>query len=220
MKARIFVRYVALLALLGCMLMGTAGTVRFWQAWVFLVLMGSGSVAMVIYLARRDPALLQRRLRREEQRPVQKAFHYTVMSAWVLTFLLAGLSRRYGWGPALPWWLCALGFAAVAWGFAVTFATLRANTFASATIGLEKDQRVISTGPYRFVRHPMYSGIAVLLLGMPIALGSVAALATSAIMIAMLVIRLLDEEKLLRAELPGYADYCARVRWRLAPGVF
>ncbi|HTW49248.1 MAG TPA: isoprenylcysteine carboxylmethyltransferase family protein [Acidobacteriaceae bacterium] len=220
MKAQIVVRFVVMLALLGCILMGAAGTVRFWQAWAFLALMGGGSIAMVVYLALRDPALLERRMRREEKRPMQKVFHYTVMSAWLLAFLLSGLDRRYGWSPVLPWWACALGLAAVAWGLAITFATLRANTFASATIELEKDQRVVSTGPYGIVRHPMYSGIVAIMAGMPIGLGSVAALAASAIMIAMLIIRLLDEEKLLRAELPGYAEYCARVKWRLAPGVY
>jgi protein-S-isoprenylcysteine O-methyltransferase Ste14 len=220
MKAQMVVRLVVLLSLFGGILMGAAGTIHFWQAWAFLALMGGGSLAMVIYLARRDPALLERRLRRQEQRPVQKVFHYTATSTWLLGFLIAGLDHRYGWSPVLPWWLCALGLAGGAWGFYLTFATARANTFASATIGLEKDQRVISTGPYGIVRHPMYSGIAALMTGMPIGLGSLAGLAASAIMIALLVIRLLDEEKLLRVELPGYAEYCARVKWRLAPGVY
>jgi protein-S-isoprenylcysteine O-methyltransferase Ste14 len=220
MKAQMVVRFVVLMSLFGGILMGAAGTFHFWQAWAFLALMGGGSLAMVVYLARQDPALLERRLRRNEERPVQKVFHYTATVTWLLSFLVAGLDRRYGWSPALPWWLCALGLAAAAWGFYVTFATARANTFASATIGLERDQRVISTGPYGIVRHPMYSGIAVLMLGMAIALGSVAALAASALLIVLLVVRLLDEEKLLRTELPGYAEYCARVKWRLAPGVF
>jgi protein-S-isoprenylcysteine O-methyltransferase Ste14 len=220
MKARTIVRFVVLLSLFGCLLMGGAGTIHFWQAWAFLALMGGGSLAMVIWLGRRDPALLERRMRRNEERPVQKVFHTTATITWLLSFLIAGLDRRLGWSPALPWWLCAVGLAAVAWGFYVTFATARANTFASATIGLEKDQRVISTGPYGIVRHPMYSGIALLMTGMAIGLGSVAALAGSAVMIVLLVIRLRDEEKMLRAELPGYAEYCARVQWRLAPGVY
>jgi protein-S-isoprenylcysteine O-methyltransferase Ste14 len=220
MHARYVVRFVILMILFGCLLMGAAGTIRYWQAWAFLAVMGSGALGSVMDLQHRDPALLQRRLRRQEQRPVQRVFHFTAMGAWLLAFLLAGLEHRYGWGPVLPLWACILGLAAVASGFAVTFATLRTNTFASATIGLEKDQQVISAGPYRFVRHPMYSGIVVLMLGMPIALGSVTALSASAIFIAMLVLRLLDEEKLLRAELPGYAEYCARVRWRLVPKVY
>ncbi len=220
MIARYVVRFLTLIILFSCILMGAAGTIRYWQAWAFLVLMGSGSLASVIYLQRRDPALLERRLRRQEQRPVQKVFHGSVMGAWLLTFLLAGLNRRFGWDPVLPRWACVLGLVAVVCGFAITFVSLRANTFASATIGLEKDQRVIATGPYRFVRHPMYSGMAVLVLGMPIGLGSVTALVTSVIVIAMLVLRLLDEEKLLRADLPGYSQYCARVRWRLAPKVY
>jgi protein-S-isoprenylcysteine O-methyltransferase Ste14 len=220
MKAQMVVRFVVLMSLFGGILMGSAGTIRFWQAWAFLALMGGGSLAMVVYLARRDPALLERRLRRQEQRPVQKVFHYTATVTWLLSFLIAGLDHRYGWSPVLPWWLCALGLAAAAWGLYVTFATARANTFASATIGLEKDQQVISTGPYGIVRHPMYSGIAALMLGMSIGLGSLAALAASALLIALLVIRLLDEEKMLRVDLPGYAEYCARVRWRLAPGVY
>lgn len=220
MLAQYVVRFVILMLLFGCLLMGAAGTVRYWQAWAFLALMGGASMAMLLYLLRRDPALLQRRLRRQEQRPVQKVFHYAATSAWLLSFFIAGLDRRYAWSPALPWWACALGLGAVAWGLAINYATMQANTFASATIGLETDQRVISAGPYAIVRHPMYSGIAVLVLGMPIALDSVAALAISVILIALLVLRLLDEERMLRAELPGYAEYCARVQWRLAPWVY
>jgi protein-S-isoprenylcysteine O-methyltransferase Ste14 len=220
MQARMVVRFVSLLSVFGCILMGGAGTVRFWQAWAFLALMGGGSLAMVIYLARRDPALLERRLRRREERPVQKVFHITATGTWLLSFLIAGLDHRYGWSPVLPWWVCALGLATVVWGFYVTFATARANTFASATIGLEKDQRVIATGPYGIVRHPMYAGIVLLMTGMPVGLGSVAALTMSAAMIGLLIVRLVDEEKLLRAELPGYGEYCARVKWRLAPGLY
>ncbi|HTV14335.1 MAG TPA: isoprenylcysteine carboxylmethyltransferase family protein [Acidobacteriaceae bacterium] len=214
------VRFVVLLTVFGCLLMGAAGTIRYWQAWAFLALMGGGSLAMVIYLARRDPALLERRLRRNEQRPVQKFFHYAATSTWLLSFLIAGLDRRFHWSPVLPWWLCALGLAAVAWGFWINFATARANTFASATIGLEKDQQIISTGPYGIVRHPMYAGIAVLMVGLAIGLGSLVALSTAAVMIGLLVIRLLDEEKMLRAELRGYAEYCERVKWRLVPRIY
>lgn len=220
MKARIVVRFATVLVLLGCLVLGAAGTVRYWQGWAGVALLGGCSVAAAAYLMRRDPALLERRMRREEQRPVQKVFHYLAMCAWLLCFLLAGLGRRFGWGPVLPWWVCVLGLAAVVWGFWITFATLRANTFAAATIGIERNQHVICAGPYRIVRHPMYSGITAVVVGMSIGLGSVAALATSAIMIGALVFRLLDEEKLLRAELPGYAQYCERVHWRLAPGVF
>lgn len=220
MKARDVVRFVIVMVLLGCLLMGAAGTIRYWQAWAFLALMGSGSLASLVYLRRRDPALLERRLRRQEQRPVQKVFHYSAMGTWLLALLVAGLNRRCGWDPVMPLWVCILGLVAVACGFVVTFATLRTNTFASATIGVEKDQKVVSTGPYRYVRHPMYSGMAVLVLGMPIALGSMWALAAVVILVAMLVLRLLDEEKLLRADLPGYLEYCARVRWRLVPMVY
>lgn len=220
MHTKVVVRFVMLVIVFGCLLMGAAGTMRYWQAWVFVALMAGGSLGSMIDLQLHDPALLERRLRRREQRPVQKIFHSLAIGTWLLTFLLAGLNHRYGWEPAAPLWACVLGLVAVACGFAVVFATLRANTFASATIGLEKDQRVISTGPYRFVRHPMYAGIAILLVGMPVGLGSVIALAASAVLIGMLVVRLLDEEKLLRAELPGYAEYCARVRWRLAPRVY
>lgn len=220
MQARVIVRFCTVLILLCALVIGSAGTVRYWQGWAGVALLGGCSITMVIYLMRRDPALLERRMRRQEQRPVQRVFHYAAMSAWLLCFALAGLDRRFGWSPVLPWWVCVLGLAAVIWGFWITLSTLRANTFAAATIGIEKDQKVISTGPYGIVRHPMYSGIAAVVAGMALALGSVAALATSAMMIGALVMRLLDEEKLLRAELPGYAEYCARVKWRLAPGVY
>lgn len=97
---------------------------------------------------------------------------------------------------------------------------MRVNAFASATIELQPEQKVIASGPYAIVRHPMYSGIVLMMLAVPPALSSWVALVCSGIMIAALVVRLLDEETMLRTELPGYGEYCTRVHWRLAPGVF
>ncbi len=220
MKAREVLRFALMLPLLGAMLFLSAGTLDYWQGWAWLGIFAAGSSFLGLYLARTNPALLERRTRRREQRGVQRLFQYGGMVLWPSSVVLSGLDHRFGWSHGVPWWLSMAALAVVAWTYELNFEVLRANTYAGATIGVEAEQKVVSTGPYAVVRHPMYAALAAMAVAMPLALGSWVVLAVSAAMVGSLVMRLLDEEKLLRSELPGYAEYCARVRWRLAPGVF
>jgi protein-S-isoprenylcysteine O-methyltransferase Ste14 len=220
MTGRVVLRFIFVLALIGAILFASNGSLHYWQGWMFLAVNLVLNAAIVGYLAKYDPILLQRRLERRERRQVQKWFQALGMVSWLGSLALSGVDHRFGWSGRLPGWVSVMGEIVLIAGYALIFAVLRANRFAAATIGVEAEQKVITMGPYTVVRHPMYSGITLMVLGVPPALGSWLGWAFSVGMIAMLVIRLQDEERLLRSELPGYAEYFARVKWRLAPGVY
>jgi|HubBroStandDraft_4_1064222.scaffolds.fasta_scaffold78043_2 protein-S-isoprenylcysteine O-methyltransferase Ste14 len=220
MKVNIVLRFAVVLTLIGIILFASAGTVHYWQGWVFLAVSAVANLMIVAYLFRRNPALLERRMQRKELRPLQRWFQRAGMLSWIGAVTLAGLDRRFGWTKPLPGWITAVAFLLLAASYVVIFEVMRVNAFASATIELQPEQKVIASGPYAIVRHPMYSGIVLMMLAVPPALSSWVALVCSGIMIAALVVRLLDEETMLRTELPGYGEYCTRVHWRLAPGVF
>jgi protein-S-isoprenylcysteine O-methyltransferase Ste14 len=214
------VRFAAGLGALGALLWLAAGSLRFWQGWAWFVLTVITNVGLTAYLARADPALLERRMQRKESSRLQTVLHGLMMVFWVATLVLAGLDFRRGWSRGFPVWLVILALAgslATQWIFVAVF---RANRFAGATIRVESEQTVVSTGPYGVVRHPMYTGLALMAILTPLALASWVALGCAALALLVLVPRLLDEERVLRRDLPGYAEYCRRVRWRLVPGLY
>ncbi|MGA2483023.1 MAG: isoprenylcysteine carboxylmethyltransferase family protein [Candidatus Acidiferrales bacterium] len=138
---------------------------------------------------------------------------------YLIAFLLPGLDHRFGWShPAL--WLTVLSQVVVFGSYMLVILVMKANRFASRTIQVEPGQTVISTGPYRILRHPMYLGISVMVAFTPFALGSYFALPAFILVIPFIVLRLLNEEKVLRQELPGYGEYCLRTRFRLVPFVW
>jgi protein-S-isoprenylcysteine O-methyltransferase Ste14 len=199
-----------------------AGTLGYWQAWVFLVLYSLVAVAMTVDLLDRDPALVERRMKSgpgAETEPAQKKIMMLIMSGFFLLLVVPGLDHRYGWStvPAAIAWI---GDAVMLLGWWVIFHVFRVNSFTAATIEIAQDHRVISAGPYAIVRHPMYAGGIFLLAGIPIALGSWWGLLIVAALMAALMWRVIDEERFLIQNLPGYADYRAQVRWRLVPGVW
>jgi protein-S-isoprenylcysteine O-methyltransferase Ste14 len=163
-----------------------------------------------------DPKLAERRLRRQEkareQRMLMRVFHVTVMAL----FLLPGLDHRFGWSH-LPLWLTILSQTIVFGGWVMMYWVMKVNRFAASTIEVEPGQCAISTGRYSIVRHPMYLGAGVMLLFSPLALGSYFALPAIVLLVPVIVLRLLNEEKILRQELPGYAEYCLHPRFRLVP---
>jgi protein-S-isoprenylcysteine O-methyltransferase Ste14 len=213
---------VFMLVVLGAALFGFAGTFDYWQAWVLLVVFGVASGAITIDLARRDPALLARRVVAgpiAEVHPLQKIIQACASLVFLGFFIVSALDHRHGWST-VPAAVVIAGDALVAIGFLIVFLVYRANTFTSATIEVAHDQRVVSTGPYAIVRHPMYAGALLLLVGLPIARGSWWALLAFPFMKIVIVVRLLDEERHLAAELPGYPEYRTKVRYRLAPHIW
>jgi protein-S-isoprenylcysteine O-methyltransferase Ste14 len=204
------------------LLFATAGTLRWWEGWLLWLAFLGGVAALTGYFLRRDPALVERRLAvgpGAERRPRQRALQAGSSLLLLALLVVAGLDRRWGWSvvPAPVVLAADLG---VGWALWLFFRVFRANSDASATVGVRAGQRVASDGPYAVVRHPMYSASVVLFAAMPLALGSWAALGPGLALPVVLVARLLDEERVLSAELPGYREYCGRVRWRLVPGVY
>jgi len=203
-------------------LFGSAATLDFWQAWLFLAVYCSGAFGLVAYLIAFDPLLLERRSRggpTAETSTVQKVAMTIFSVAFVGGLVLAGLDHRFHWS-AIPLSVVLMGDGLIAVGFLIVLYVFRVNSFAAATIELAPDQRVISTGPYALVRHPMYAGGLLLLAGIPIALGSWWGLLGVAAMLPALIWRLIDEERFLAARLPGYTQYLDHVRYRLLPLVW
>jgi protein-S-isoprenylcysteine O-methyltransferase Ste14 len=199
-----------------------AGTLNYWQAWTFLVVYFASSLALTLYLMRRDPGLLERRMRggpTAEKEPVQKIIMTFASLGFIGLLVVPALDHRFGWSHMTPH-LAFAGDALVASGWLAIFFVFKENTFGAATIELAPGQKVVSTGPYALVRHPMYAGALVMLAGIPIALGSWWGLFIIVAVIAAVIWRLLDEEKFLARNLPGYVEYQNRVRYRLIPRVW
>ncbi len=200
----------------------SAGTLDYWQAWLFLLAYFAPSLAVVVYLAKSSPELLERRMTggpRYEKEPAQKIIMTVVSLGFIALILVPALDRRFGWSQT-PAAVALAGDALVLAGWLAMFLVLRANSWAASTIEVAKGQTVVSSGPYALMRHPMYAGAFLMLCGIPLALGSWWGLLPVALILPALVWRLLDEEKFLEKNLPGYAAYEATVRWRLMPGVW
>ncbi len=199
-----------------------AGTLKFWQAWTLWGLFAVLMAIVCTYFMKRDPALMQRRLRRgpvAEKETSQKIIAALLSVFLVADFLIPGLDHRFGWSHVPPMMVIA-GDLLIAAGFFVIFLTFKVNSFAAATIDVEPTQTVATTGPYRIVRHPMYVGVLLILTCFPLALGSYWGLLIAPFMFALIVWRLLDEERFLARNLPGYEEYCRTTRNRLIPYVW
>lgn len=217
-----FAGLVFLVAVLGTALFVSAGTVEYWPGWVFLAVFTACVTAITVDLARRDRALLERRVKAgpvAEPTLGQKLIQSVASLAFIAVFVVSGLDRHYGWSH-VPSALVFVGDVLVALGLFVVFRVFRANTFTSAVVDVAAGQKLVSTGPYAVVRHPMYAGAFVMLLGVPPALASAWAFLALPALGIVIVVRLLDEETKLLAGLPGYGDYRASVRYRLIPGVW
>ncbi|QRY51153.1 methyltransferase family protein [Mycolicibacterium septicum] len=196
-----------------------AGTFHYWQAWVFIAVFMATTVVPSMYLAVRDPAALQRRLHggpTAETRIVQKIVIWAVTGSAIAAFVLSALDHRFGWS-SVPTAVVVLGNVLVAVGLILAQTVVFQNSFAGASIQVEDEQQLVSTGLYGLVRHPMYFGAVLMMFGTPLALGSYWALLVSIVSIPVFGVRITDEEKMLRAELDGYDEYTQKVRYRLLP---
>jgi protein-S-isoprenylcysteine O-methyltransferase Ste14 len=222
LNARAWLALVVVTLVMCALLFGSAGTIRYWQAWVYVAIFVVASVPTSVYLMKKDPALLARRMRGgpmfERERTQRIIMTFTSLG-FIAILVVPGLDRRFGWS-AVPAWAVVLGDLLVAIGFLLIFVVYRANTFTAATIQVAPGQTVISTGPYAIVRHPMYASGALYMFGIPLALASYWGYLALAAMMPFLLWRLVDEERILRRDLPGYADYRRRVRYRLVPFIW
>jgi protein-S-isoprenylcysteine O-methyltransferase Ste14 len=199
-----------------------AWSLRFWEGWVYLAIMTAASTVIVMYLATYDDALIGRRLKAgpvAEKERSQKIIQTLTAAAGVILFLVPGFDFRWQWSN-VPMALIVLGDVGIVAGYVVIFLVFRENTYASSIVEIAKDQKVISSGPYAIVRHPMYAGAVLLFLATPLALNSWWAFIPAIVLCAMIAVRLIDEEKFLIANLSGYDDYRREVRYRLIPGIW
>jgi protein-S-isoprenylcysteine O-methyltransferase Ste14 len=220
--AKATISIVVLALVMALLLFVPAGTLRYWQAWNYLILFFAASTLLTIYIARRDPALLARRMSggpTAEKETSQKIIMSLVTIGFLSLLIVPGLDFRFRWS-SVPLALVVLGDVLTAVGFYVIYLVYRENSFGAATIQVAEGQTVISTGPYDVVRHPMYAGGLLYLMVTPLTLGSYWGFIPLVIIIPTIVWRLLDEERFLSKNLPGYDDYRAKLRWRLIPGVF
>jgi len=219
LKTRAWRSLAALAAVMGLVLFLSAGTLRYWNAWGYLVLFFGLASAMTQDMVRRDPALLARRVRGgpgAEPRPLQRLLMLGASLGFVALMVVPALDFRFKWST-VPLGGVLLGAALFVLGFGLIGRVYRENTYGAATVEVMPGQRVIDTGPYAVVRHPMYAGGLVYLVGTPLALGSYYGLLAVAFALPFLIGRLLDEERVLTRDLPGYSEYRCRVRHRLVP---
>jgi len=214
--SKLVMRFLIGAPLLAAILFLPAGTLRYWQGWVFLAMWIVPALAIFSYFYKHDPVFLESRMRRKETVREQQILVKIMYVVFAAILLLPGFDHRYGWSHP-PVWLVIMAQAVVVGSYLTIFWVLKGNRFAAATIRVVPGQRVISDGMYGIVRHPMYLGAIVMFLFMPLALGSYVGLAAAVPLIPILVLRLLNEEKVLRQELPGYAEYCLQTRFHLIP---
>ena len=216
LTTRLILRSLFAVILVAALLFIPAGSLRYWQGWAFMAILFLPMPITSVYFLKRDPQLVERRLRTREKVTEQQTIIRWAQLTFFGSLLIPGMDYRFGWSR-VPLWLTILSQSFVLAGYLVTLWVMQENSFASRTVQIEEGQRVISTGPYRLVRHPMYFGAVLMLLFLSPALGSWWALPGFLLVIPLIVLRLLNEEKMLRRDLPGYSDYCLRTPSRLIP---
>lgn len=205
---------------LGVLLFLPAGTLAYWQAWVFIVVFVASAEATGVYLALKDPVLLERRMnpgfRGEEQSMTQKIIGSLAVLSTLFLLVFCAFDYRFAWS-SVPSAISVLGDVLVVLGLLLDLFVLRENSYAGTSVQTFEGQKVISTGLYAHIRHPMYAGNVIMVVGIPLALGSWWGLLVLALIFPVLIWRILDEEKVLEKDLPGYKEYEQKVRYRLVP---
>ena len=217
--AKALTRFAAGVAIVGLLLFVPAGTLCWWQGWLLMGILFVPMFAAGIVMMRKAPDLLRKRISGKEEESAQRAVVAFSALMFVAAFAVAGLGFRFGW-PTLPSWASWAGAVAFLLAYALYAEVMRENAFLSRTIELQDGQRVVDTGLYGVVRHPMYSATLLLFLSMPIVLGSPFSFAIMLVYLLIIVKRILNEEEVLVDGLDGYAEYMDRVRWRLVPHVW
>jgi len=225
MVARLIKQSVIWFAIMMGLLFIPAGTLDWPAGWVFLAVFGLTSFVMTRWMLRHNPGLLAERMApliQREQKTWDKVLMLVLMLLWCTWFVVMGLDAvRFGWSH-VPLWLQMLGVLAILVSMYIIFLTVQANTFAAPVVKIQRERghSVVSHGPYAVVRHPMYAGALLLIVGTPLLLGSWLGLAMLPLIVALLGTRAVMEERTLARELDGYAAYAARVQYRLIPRVW
>ena len=211
-----------LVVILAAVLFLSAWTLKYWQAWVFLAVFSGSVLAITMYLMKNDPHLLERRVQAgpvAEKQKLQQIIQSLASVSFIAIFIVSALDHRFGWST-VPVWINLLGDFLVALGLLIVFFVFKENTYTSAVIEVGAEQKIVTTGPYAFVRHPMYLGALIMLLGVPLALNSLWGLVALIPITLVIIWRLVDEEQFLAKELSGYTNYQNKVKYHLIPFIW
>lgn len=204
---------------LASILMLTAGSLRYWQGWLFCVVVFIPVFFVATYFLKKNPEFLERRMMTKEKELQQKTIIKISTTLFSIGFLIPGFDYRFGWS-SVPFWLVIVSNIVILISYYLVFLSYKENAFAGRTVEIFEGQKVIDTGPYSVIRHPMYAGVIPLFLFIPLALGSFWAITLFIPVCITIIPRILNEEKVLRKDLPGYNTYCKKVRYRLIPFVW
>ena len=196
-----------------------AGTVHYLYGWLLLALLFIPMAILGLVLLIKNPELLKRRLNTKEAEREQGIIARLGGVLVVAGLITAGLDFRFGWS-GVPNWVVAVSSGGFIGGYALWVIVLAENPFLGRTIGVEEDQRLIDTGPYRYVRHPMYTASIILFITLPLVLASWISFVIFLFYPLLMVYRISGEERFLRAQLAGYEEYCKRVQYRLIPFIW
>lgn len=216
---KVILAYAAAFIALGLMFFVPAGTIYYWQAWIYLILMFFVAISISIYLFRHDKAVIERRMKLREKEEPQKKIIKIGSVFYLILFIIPGLDFRFGWSQ-VPIAVIVLSDVVFLFGYYLFFLTLKENPYAARTIEVEKNQKVITTGPYAIVRHPMYSAVLLIMTVTPLCLGSYWGMLAVIPIFPLIFFRILNEEKVLAENLPGYREYLEKTRYRLIPGLW
>jgi protein-S-isoprenylcysteine O-methyltransferase Ste14 len=216
---KVLLRYILAFIFIGVLLFLPAGTLAYLNGWLFMTGLMLPMVLVLIYLYRKDPEFLEKRMKMKEKEKAQRRYLMLSLPLYLIAFTMPGFDYRFGWSD-LPLWLVLAALVFMVGGYAMFFSVMNQNRYASRVIEIQEGQKLIDTGLYSVVRHPMYLSMIVLYLSASLVLGSYYALIPMAVFLLTLTIRITNEEKVLFAGLPGYEAYAKKVRFRLIPFIW
>lgn len=219
LKKKIFLFFISGIIITGLMLFLPAGSLKYWHAWIFMCVLFTPAIFVVLYFLKHNPELLERRIKFKEKEAQQKTIIKITNLIFFIGFLFPGFDYRFGWSN-VPTFLVIMSDIIIFLGYLLVFFVFKENSYTSIIIEVDKKQKVITTGPYSVVRHPMYAGIIPMFIFMPLALGSYWALIFFILIIPLIILRTLNEEKVLLRDLKGYKEYTKKVKYRLIPYIW
>lgn len=219
LKKKLPIMILGAILIVGAFLFLPAWSFNFWQAWIFMGVLFIPLLFVAAYFLKHNPEFVVRRLQYKEKEVRQKLIIKIANISFFIGFLMPGFDFRYGWSN-IPVWLVIAGNIVVMVSYLFIFRVFKENSYASRIIEVQKGQKVISTGPYAVIRHPMYAGIIPMYLGIPFALGSYYELPFLIPVFIVIILRILNEEEVLKRDLKGYKEYTKKVKYRLIPGIW
>ena len=216
---KIIIRFSLLPVFLGLLTLLPSGTFNYWQVYIYISILVIPMIFVLLYFLKHDPQFLERRTRAKEKEKAQIFIQITFSIFFISGFIVPGLDRRFGWSN-IPLSLVLSADVVILMGYLIIFYVFKQNSYASRVVEVDKNQKVISTGLYSIVRHPMYVGVLIMYIPTPVALGSYWGLIPMAAIPFAIVLRILNEEKILNRELPGYKEYSQKTGYRLIPFIW